>query len=63
MNRTDECVTERVFGYSTFFLVTGELLKDLFHPACLTRVVSWLAFVVAIFIGHENGDKQRLAKR
>ena len=26
-------------------------LKGLFHPACLARVVSWLAFVVAIFHG------------
>ena len=23
-------------------------LKDLFHPACLARVVSWFAFVVAM---------------
>ena len=38
-------------------------LKGLFHPACLARVVPWFAFVVAIFMGHENGDKQRLAKR
>ena len=38
-------------------------LKGLFHPACLARVVSWFAFVVAIFMAHENGDKQRLAKR
>ena len=38
-------------------------LKGLFHPACLARVVSWFAFVVAIFMGHENGDKQRPAKR
>ena len=38
-------------------------LKGLFHPAFLARVVSWLAFVVAIFMGHENGDKQRPAKR
>ena len=38
-------------------------LKGLFHPACRARVVSWFAFVVAIFMGHENGDKQRLAKR
>ena len=39
------------------------VLKGLFHPACLARVVPWFAFVVAIFMGHENGDKQRLAKR
>ena len=38
-------------------------LKGLFHPACLARVVSWFAFVVAVFMGHENGDKQRLVKR
>ena len=38
-------------------------LQGLFHPACLARVVSWFAFVVAIFMAHENGDKQRLAKR
>ena len=38
-------------------------LKGLFHPACLARVVSWFAFVVAIFMGHENGFKQRLPKR
>ena len=38
-------------------------LKGLFHPAFLARVVSWFPFVVAIFMGHENGDKQRLAKR
>ena len=38
-------------------------LKGPFHPAFLARVVSWFAFVVAIFMGHENGDKQRLAKR
>ena len=37
-------------------------LKGLFHPACLARVVSWFAFVVAIFMGHENGDKQRATK-
>ena len=39
------------------------MLKGLFHPACLARVVSWFAFVVAIFMAHENGDKQRPAKR
>ena len=38
-------------------------LKGLFHPACLARVVSLMAFVIAIFMGHENGDKQRSAKR
>ena len=38
-------------------------LKGLFHPAFLARAVSWLAFVVAIFMAHENGDKQRPAKR
>ena len=38
-------------------------LKGLFHPAFLARVVSWFPFVVTIFMGHENGSKQRLAKR
>ena len=33
-------------------------LKGLFHPACLARAISWLAFVVAIFMGHENGDNK-----
>ena len=33
-------------------------LKDLFHPAGLVRVVSWLAFAVVIF----SGDKQRPTK-
>ena len=37
-------------------------LKGLFHPACLARVVSWFAFLVAIFMAHENGDKQRPVK-
>ena len=37
-------------------------LKALFHPACLARVVSWFAFVVTIFMAHENGDKQRETK-
>ena len=42
--------------------IPKESLKALFHPACLARVVSWFAFVVAIFMGHENGDKQRETK-
>ena len=33
-------------------------LKGLYHPACLARAVSWLAFVVAIFMGHENGNNK-----
>ena len=37
-------------------------LNGLFHPACLARVTSWFAFVFVIFIGHENGDKQRPVK-
>ena len=39
------------------------VLKGLFHPAFLARVDSWFPFVVAIFMGHENGGRQRLAKR
>ena len=38
-------------------------LKGLFHPACLARVVSWFAFVFAIFMAHENGGKQRPTRR
>ena len=38
-------------------------LKGLLHPAFLARVVSWFAFVVAIFMGHENGGKQKPTKR
>ena len=36
---------------SNFF---QNILKGLFHPACLACVVSWFAFVVAIFLGHEK---------
>ena len=39
------------------------MLKGLFRTAFLARVVFWFAFVVAIFMGHENGDKQRPTKR
>ena len=45
------------------YVNTSAKLKGLFHPAFLARVVSWFPFVVAIFMGHENGGKQRLAKR
>ena len=38
-------------------------LKGLFHPTCLARVISWFAFVVAIFMGRENDGKQRPTKR
>ena len=34
------------------------MLKGLFHPACLARVVFWFAFVVAIFMAHENAKGQ-----
>ena len=47
----------------TLMMGMGRLLKGLFYPASLARVVSWLAFVVAIFMGHEYGEKQRPAKR
>ena len=33
-------------------------LKGLFHPAFLARVVSSIAFVVTIFMGHGNGDNK-----
>ena len=38
-------------------------LKGPFHPAFFAHFVSWLAFVVANFMAHENGDKQRPTKR
>ena len=38
------------------------LSKGLVHPACLSRVVSWFAFVDPISMAHENGDKQRPTK-
>ena len=45
------------------FQILSRILKGLLHPACLARVVSWFAFVVAIFMGHENGGKQKPTKR
>ena len=33
-------------------------LKALIQPACFAGVISWLAFVVAIFMAHENGDNK-----
>ena len=44
-------------------LTFSKHLKGLFHPACLARVVSWFAFVDAIFMAYENGHKQRPVKR
>ena len=38
-------------------------LKGLFHPAFLAHVVSWLAFVVAIFLAHENGDNKGKSRK
>ena len=48
--------------FSKFRASMHDILKGLFHPACRARVVSWIAFVVAIFMGHENGDKQKPTK-
>ena len=31
------------------------VLKALIQPACFTGAIPWLAFVFAIFMGHENG--------
>ena len=33
-------------------------LKALIQPAYLARVAPWLAFVVAIFMDHENEDNK-----
>ena len=32
--------------FCSLLVASPKPLKDLFHPACLARVVSWLAFVV-----------------
>ena len=40
------------------FLLFVNHLKALIQPAFLARVASGLAFVVAIFMGHENGDNK-----
>ena len=37
-------------------------LKGLFHPAFLAGVISWLAFVVAIYTAHENGENKGQAR-
>ena len=37
-------------------------LKVLIQPAYLARVTLLLAFVVAIFIGHENGDNKGISR-
>ena len=34
----------------------NEELKALIQPACFAGAISWLAFVVAIFMDHENSD-------
>ena len=39
-------------------LVDRRSLKPLIQPAYLARVVFWLAFVVAIFMGHEHDDNK-----
>ena len=44
-------------------IVINSLLKGLFHPAFLSRVISSLAFVVAIFMAHQNGDNKGETKR
>ena len=51
-----------VTSTEVFFAATNHL-KDLCHPACITRVISWFAFIVTIFMAHKNGDKQWPAKR
>ena len=32
--------------------------KALIQPACFAGAIPWLAFVVAIFMAHENGDNK-----
>ena len=50
-----ETVLQVVFGLRH---IKGKILGGLFRPACLARVVSWFAIVVAIFMAHESGDKR-----
>ena len=33
-------------------------LKALIQPACFVGAISWLAFVVAIYMVHENGENK-----
>ena len=65
MNQSNQSINEsfnQSFGYACnkhkygwFERVT---LKGLFHPACLTRAISWFAFIVTILMAHENGDNK-----
>ena len=48
MNRTDEVVTKCVFGYSTLFLVTGELLIN-FLPLDL-KILSLADFKFVLIV-------------
>ena len=60
----NKAASAKVIKYNRLYfqLGLGQLLtmsiaftfKCLFHPASLKRVVSWLAFVIAIFMAHEN---------
>ena len=45
-------------GLKYTFAWKSSYLKALIQPECLARVASWLAFVIAIFMGHENGDNK-----
>ena len=49
-------VSLSVYHSSKIFRKWIKFLKGLFHPSCLSRAVSWLVFVVAIFMGHKNSD-------
>ena len=57
-NEAAEFVLQRGGTFLHFSKINLELvwLKGLFDPACFARVVAWLAFVVAIFMGHEKSD-------
>ena len=41
--------------YDEIYLILFHL-KALIQPSCLACVISWLAFVVVVFMGHENGE-------
>ena len=54
----DKRLLELVGSMRHFCIFLKFLFKGLFHPACLARTISWFAFVVAIFMSHENGDNK-----
>ena len=54
-HKVSKCFSKKAMLFLRLFLDAdgAEDLNGLFHPVCLVRVVSWLAFVVAILMAHE----------